>query len=164
MASSQVPAVITYLVTTFTSAGTLGQANPAVNVIDGPMVTADPGPLALWVGVDDITTENPSAATSAQERAGIGADLGGQHRTENLSIHCTAQAQGGSNDVPGLRAMAAGITSAVEDLIRADPRLGGLAKLTTPGVNGMEWRQGPAATPYAMAVRVSFTIDAQAQI
>lgn len=153
---SKVPATIDYLVNLFTAAATLGKAAPPVNVIDGPKVTADPGPLALWVGVDDITntTGTPPAAASRQARDGLG------HRAvEDLTIYCVAQAQSGSDDVRVLRVQAAAIVSAVESLVAGDSKLGGTVASATPGA-AAEWRQGP--TGQGMAARVTFTIDARA--
>lgn len=162
MTGTRVPAALSYLVSTFRAAATLGQATPPVDVIDGPKVTADPGQLALWVGVDDIDPANaPSLAASSQQQWTPG--LGRNGRTETLSIPCTVQVWSGGDDIPSLRATAAGIVSAAETLVRSDPSLGG----TLPGshdaaVTSADWRQGP--TGRGMAVRVTFTIDATALI
>lgn len=158
--TSRIPAVIDYLVSACTAAATIGAATPPVSVIDGPMVTADPGPLALWIGVDDIDPgATPAAASGSQDWAG----LGRMARNEQLTIHCVAQAWSGNDDVRSLRVAAAGIVSAVEDLVRADVSLGGT--VSTPGnagVTAAEWRQGPSTR--GMAVRVVFEITAQARI
>ncbi len=159
--TSRVPAAIDYLVTLFQAAATLGQATPPVNVIDGPKVTADPGPLALWVGVDDIdpATTLPDAAASTQQWAA----LGRMARNEELVIYCTAQAVSGGDDVRTLRLAVAAIVAAVEDLVRGDASLGGV--VATPGnaaVTACQWRQGP--TGPGMAARASFEITAQARI
>jgi len=161
--TSRVPAVIDYLVTTFQAAATLGQATPPVTVIDGPAVTADPGPLALWVGADDIESATPAAADSTQDWAA----LGHQARNEQLAIHCTAQAWSGDDDVRSLRLAAAAIVSAVEDLVRNDSSLGGTVSI--PGnaaVTSAQWLQGPALAGQnrGMAARVSFDITAKARI
>lgn len=162
--TSRIPAVIDYLVSACTVAATLGAATPPVSVIDGPMVTADPGPLALWIGVDDIDpgTTQPAAASGTQDWAG----LGRMARNERLTIHCVAQAWSGNDDVRSLRVAAAGIVSAVEDLVRGDVSLGGT--VSTPGnagVTSAEWRQGPGlVSTRGMAVRVMFEITAQARI
>ncbi len=162
--TSRVPAVLDYLVTLFQGAATLGQAVPPVNVIDGPKVTADPGPLALWVGVDDIDAVTagafPAAATSTEQWQ---PGLGRTNRTESIEVHCTAQAWSGSDDIRALRVAVAGIISAVEDLLRSDPGLGG----TTPGskdagVTACDWRQGPSGQ--GMAARAVFMIGATALI
>lgn len=159
--TSRVPAAIDYLVPLFAGAATLGQATPPINVIDGPGVTADPGPLALWVGVSDI---DPGAglkdtASSAQQWAG----LGRMARNEDLTVYCVAQAQSGSDDVRVLRLAVAAIVTAVENLVRGDASLGGV--VSTPGnagVTSAQWQQGP--TPRGMAARVTLEITAQARI
>lgn len=161
MTTSRVPQVIDYLVVTFQAATTLGQAVPPVAVYDGPMVTADPGPLALWVGCDNIDPGGPppGAASSSQAWAA----LGHQARNEDLAIHCTAQVWSGNDDVRSLRVAAAAIVAAVEDLVRNDASLGGT--VSTPGnaaVSSGDWRQGPTAR--GMAVRVVFGITAKARI
>lgn len=161
MTASRVPQVIDYLVTLFQAAATLGQATPSVDVIDGPKVTADPGPLALWVGVDDISPgATPAAATSTQQwQQGLGRTM----RVETLSVHCVAQAWSGNDDVRTLRVAAAAIVSAAEDLVRADPSLGGtLPGVKDAGVTQADWRQGPTAR--GMAAQIIFTIDASAII
>lgn len=159
--TSRVPATIDYLVTLFGGAATIGHATPPVNVIDGPKVTADPGPLALWVGVDDIAAVGagamPAAAASAQQWIGLGR---GGH-TETLEIRCVAQAWSGDDDVRSLRVAAYGITSAVEDLLRNDPGLGGTVSKDAT-VTLADLRQGP--TGQGMAARIMFTIAATALI
>lgn len=160
MTTSRIPQVIDYLVTLFASAPTVGKATPPVSVLDGPVVIADPGPLALWVGVDDIDPgAQPRAASSTQEWAA----LGRMGRNEQLSVFCVAQAWSGSDDVRTLRLQAAAIVSAVEDLVRGDASLGGT--VSVPGnaaVTAAEWAQRP--TTRGMAVQVSFEITAQARI
>lgn len=160
MITSRIPAAIDYLVTTFQAAATLGLATPPVTVLDGTVVTADAGPLALWVGTGDI---NPSsgAPQSASSRQAWQPGMGRTNRAEQITIYCTAQASSGSDDVRTLRVAAAAIVAAAEALVSADPSLGG----TLPGckdavVATADWRQGP--TPRGMGVQVMFTIDASA--
>jgi hypothetical protein len=161
MATSRVPQAISYLVALFQNAATLGQATPRVTVIDGPAVTGDPGPLALWVGVDSIDQGTAPAAASSSQQWQAGLDR--STREETLSVFCTAQAQSGSDDIATLRASAAAIMSAAEALVRGDPSLGGLlAGTADAAVTAAEWRQGP--TQQGMAARVTFTIDATAFI
>jgi len=164
MTTSRIPAVIDYLVALFQGASTLGHASPPVNVIDGPAITADPGPLALWVGVSDIDAANgaPDAAAGRQEWAG----LGRMARKEELTVYCTAQAASGADDVRAMRVSCAAIVAACEDLVRGDASLGGV--VSTPGnaaVTATAWRQGPQLSGQAgMAVRVTFEITAQPRI
>jgi hypothetical protein len=159
--SSRIPAAIDYLVTLFQGAATLGAATPPVNVIDGPKVTADPGPLALWVGVDDITSPAPAAAEDTQAWAA----LGRQARNEQLVIYCTAQAKSGSDDARSMRLACAAMVAAAEDLVRGDASLGGV--VSTPGnaaVTAIRWQQGPGLTGSGTAARAVFEITAQARI
>jgi hypothetical protein len=168
MTTSRIPAVIDYLVGLFQNATTLGgplvngQQTGSVNVIDGSAVTADPGPLALWVGCGDIGATIADAATATQSWAA----LGRMARDEQLTIFCTAQAWSGSDDVRVLRLAAAGVVAAVEDLVRGDASLGGV--VSVPGnaaVTGAQWQQGPGLSgDRGMAVRITFEITAQARI
>jgi hypothetical protein len=160
--TSRIPAVLDYLVATFTAASTLGAATPPVTIIDGPAVNADPGPLALWVGCGDIGLAVTDAATATQQWAA----LGRQARDEQLTIFCTAQAWSGSDDIRVLRLAAAAIVAAVEDLVRNDSSLGGT--VTVPGnaaVTNATWQQGPGLSgDRGMAVRITFEISAEARI
>ena len=153
MATSRIPQMITALVAAFTAAPALS----AVTVIDGPKVTGDTGPLALWVGVDDISTASPVSANSEQQWMPGGGRRG---RTEQMSVHCTIQAKSGSDDIAPLRTAAAGVLAAAEAVLRADPSLNGLLANQDAAVTGAEWRQYPAAP--GMSVRVMFTISATA--
>lgn len=159
--TNRVPAAIDYLVATFQAAATLGQATPPVLVLDGPTVTGDPAPLALWVGLDDPdnATTGATAALSTQDWAG----LGRMAKNEVLTIHCTAQAWSGDDSIRNMRQAAAAIVSAVEAIVLADATLGGA--VTVPGnasVTDAEWRQ-QGSTRGAM-VRVTFVITAGARI
>jgi hypothetical protein len=153
MATSKIPALIDYLVATFTAASTLGQASPPVAVYDGPQTTLAPAQLILWVGLDDPDTDQaaPSAAAFEQEWAG----LGKQARNEISTIHCVAEAWTGSDDISGMRAAAFGIVAAVENIVRTDP-FSGLALFPDPGVTGGELRQNNPTT--GAQARVSFQI------
>jgi hypothetical protein len=150
--TSRVPALIDYLVATFTAASTLGQANPPVAVYDGPQTTLAPAQLVLWVGLDDPDTDlAPSAAAFEQEWAG----LGKQARNEISTIHCVAEAWTGADDISGMRVAAFGIVAAVENIVRTDP-FSGLALFPDPGVTGGELRQNN--TTAGAQARVSFQI------
>ena len=156
MTTSKVPAIIDYLVTTFTAASTLGAATPPVVVYDGPQTTAASTPLVLWVGLDDPDTDQvaPSAAAAQQEWAG----LGKQARNEISTIHCVAEAWTGSaqpGDMSAMRIAAFAIVAAVEDIVRTDP-FSGLALFPDPGVTGLELRQNN--TTAGSQARVSFQI------
>jgi hypothetical protein len=162
MTTSRVPQVLSYLVTAFTNAATLGQASPPVNILDGPKVTADPVPLALWVGADDISA-GAGLVRAAESFQQFQPGLDRRNRQEQLTVNCVAQAWSGSDDVPGIRAAAVAILAAVEDLLAADPGLGG----TLPGspsalITDCQWQQESA--PSGTTARVTFTITATALI
>jgi hypothetical protein len=152
MTTSRVPALIDYLVNAFTSAATLGAATPPVLVFDGPPTTADPAPLALYVGVDDVFTDQaPISATSEQIRQGAA-----QHRQETTSIHCAAVAWAGTDDMRIVRTAAFAILAAVEDLIRTNTdKFGGNVSFQLPGVSGITLQQSNAE---GTTVQVAFTI------
>ena len=152
MTTSRIPALIDYLVATFTAASTLGAASPPVLVFDGPVVTAAPAQLALYVGVDDVFTDQaPISATSEQAR--MGSTRG---RQELAAIRCAAVAWAGTDDARTVRTQAFAILAAVEDLIRTNAdKFGGLADQGSPGVSGIALQQysGDGTT-----AQVAFTI------
>lgn len=156
--TSRVPALIDYLVTTFTAAATLGAAAPQVIVYDGPQVTANPSPLALFVGMDDISAGGAAeAATSEQEWAG----LGKQARNEIVTVNCVAEAWSGETDVKTLRTAAYAIVAAVEDIVRTDP-FSGLALFPDPGVTGHRLLQDN--TPEGAVADVAFQVIFKSRI
>ena len=151
---SKVPALIDWLVTAFTGAATLGGA-PAPNTVavyDGPVTTAAPPQLVLWVGLQDPDSEGVTeAATFEQSRS----DLGQLTRDETSIIRCTAEAWSGTDDIRSMRAAAFAIAAAAEQIIRADTtNFGGNAALAAPGVTGGVLLQNNAPA-YA---RVSFDV------
>lgn len=160
MTTSRVPAVIDYLVATFTASALLGAATPPVLIFDGPVATGAPAQLALYVGLTDPdSTSVETAADSAQVWAG----LGHQARNEQIVIHCVAEAWAGSDDIRTQRLAAYAITSAVEDIVRNDATLGNT--VTVPGnaaVTAMTLSQNN--TTDGTIARVSFEITAQARI
>ena len=157
MVTSRVPGLIDYLVATFTTAATLGQAVPPVLVFDGPQSSADPAPLVLYVGLDDAYSppgQIPQAADSQQTRS-RGYSL--QHREETATIHCSAVAWAGTDDLGTIRRSAYAITAAVEDLVRNDKtQFGGNGNLADPGVSGLVLQQD--ATSQGAIAQVMFTI------
>ena len=156
---SKVPALIDYLVATFTAAPAFaplpGQTTPQVTVFDGPATTAlDPG-LKLWVGLTD--PDNPAAEAAAvmtQTRD----DLGSSTRGEVSEIRCCAEAWSGMDTIAAVRVAAFGILAAVEALVRADQtRFGGNAALAAPGVTAGELLQDNNTDTGAVA-RIPFSI------
>jgi hypothetical protein len=156
--TSRLPALIDYLVALFTGAATLGQATPKVTVYDGPVVTADPGDLVLWVGLSD-----PAIPSAAAEFDQEWAAIGRRGRNETITIHCCAMAWSGGGTPAGQRTAAFAIVAAVETLLQADTtQFGGLVLYPAPGMTKgaltqMSTQQGPAA-------RVAFDLTFKSRI
>jgi hypothetical protein len=149
--TSRVPAIIDYLVTEFTTAATLGAATPPVLVFDGPVVTAAPAQLALYVGVDDVFSDGGVTSAEAQQ-AGTGLAA---KREELVTIHCAAVAWAGTDDMKTVRTQAYAIAAAVEDLTRTDSSLPA-GVMVRPGITGMTLQQNSAEGSTA---QVSFQIE-----
>lgn len=157
--TSCVPAVIDYLVSTFQAASTLGAATPPVAVYDGPVTTAAPAQLVLWVGINDPdSVAAPIGAESQQEWVGVGA----RQRNEYITVNCVAEAWAGGTDVRTMRLAAYGIVAAVETLLQADPTLGGLVIFTDNTMPQRQLRQNNTAD--GQVARIMFTIKAKARI
>jgi hypothetical protein len=154
VSGSRVPALIDWLVTTFTAAATLGAATPPVLVFDGPVVTAAPAQLALYIGVDDVFTDAaPLSAGSEQARQGLGT-----RKLETVTINCCAVAWAGTDDSRTVRLQAFAILAAVEDLVRTNQdKFGGNGDLADPGVSGITLQQSSAdGTTAQVAFSVTF--------
>lgn len=157
--TTRVPAVIDYLVNTFTAAATIGAATPPVAVYDGPVTTGAPSQLVLWVGLQDPDAVTaPVGAESQEEWVGLGA----RQRNEYLTVHCVAEAWAGGTDVRSVRVAAYDIVAAVEVILQADPTLGGLVLFTDPTMPQRQLRQNN--TEAGQLARVYFQIKAKARI
>ena len=158
--TSRIPAVIDYLVATFTASPLLGAASPPVAVYDGPLATAAPDQAQLWVGLED---PDATAATTAADSQQTWAGLGHMAKNEQLAIRCVAQAWSGGDDVRTARQNAYAIMGAVEQVILADASLGGT--VSTPGNASVTGAVLSQITGQGGAVaRVTFEITAQARI
>jgi len=153
--TSRVPALIDWLTAAFQASPALGAATPPVAVYDGPVATAQPAQLVLWVGLQD--PDNPGAneaATFEQARS----DLGQATRDEMSIIRCTAEAWPGTDDIRTARTAAFGIVAAAEAIIRGDTTgFGGNAALAAPGVTGGVLLQNNVQGSGAVA-RVTFDV------
>jgi hypothetical protein len=142
--TSRLPALIDYLVTLFTSASTLGAATPPVTIYDGPATTALDAPLKLYVG---LTNPDNEAAEAAGESQQTWAALGRLGRDEIITVHCVAEAWGGTNDMPTVRHQATGIVAAVEVLMQSDTtQFGGNVLFPDPGITTMALTQNNTST------------------
>lgn len=158
MGTSAIPNAIGWLVDTCSAADTLGLADPAVLVVDGPEVYDDSAPLVLWIGVDNPDVNVSDGSSETQTWAGLGA----LRKNEQLSIPCAARAWNGTNDIRSARAAVFGILAAVENIVRSSANLGGTVLVTLPGVTNVRLRQ--ASTPKGVLADVLFSIDAKARI
>jgi hypothetical protein len=143
--TSQVPAVIDYLVAAAQASLLLG-ANPdpaaRVVIVDGPTVTGDTlaAPLHLWVGCDDPTRDDVLAAAAAQK---WGPMDHGRTRDEDGEVWCTADAWSGSTTMSLLRGQCSAIVGGVEALLRGVPADGGPGDLTMGGLVYWSGVDGP---------------------
>jgi len=158
--TSRIPALISYLVTLFQGAATLGQASPAVTVFDGPATTGLDAPLKLFVGLQDPdSTTAERAAESVQEWAALGR-LG---RNEEITIHCCAEAWAGTDDLATVRTSVTGIVAAVEVLMQSDTtQFGGNALFPDPGITALALMQNN--TQQGAVARLAFDLVFKARI
>jgi hypothetical protein len=158
--TSRIPALISYLVTLFQGAATLGQASPPVTVYDGPATTGLDAPLKLFIGLADPDSTTPErAAESTQTWAALGR-LG---RDEMVTIHCCAEAWAGSDDLATVRTSVTGITAAVEVLMQSDTtQFGGNALFPDPGITNLVLLQNNTQT--GAVARLAFDLTFKARI
>ena len=145
--TSQVPAVIDYLVTACQQSAALGASTTApVIVVDGPPVTSDTfgDPLHLYIGGvpgSDEATAEADQNWPVMDNA--------RTRDENGVITCTADAWSGSTVMQTVRASCASIVAAVELLLRGTPRAGGPGDASMGGL--VMW--SGVAGPYSWTQR-----------
>jgi hypothetical protein len=143
--TSQVPAVIEYLVAAAGSSLLLGSnPDPAakVVVIDGPTLTGDTLAefLHLWIGNDDPAQSDVLGATATQR---WGPMDHGRTRDEDGEVWLTADAWSGSVTMSVLRGQCAAIVGGVEALLRGLPADGGPGDLTMGGLVYWSGVDGP---------------------
>lgn len=91
-----------------------------VKVIDGDVVSDEPGTV-LMVGWDDPDNDRATSVTGAQTWAGLGAKA----RNEEGTVTCLVVTVDGNNVLKDARATVEAVTDGVEQILRADPNLGG---------------------------------------
>ena len=126
-------------------------------VIDGLPTTWDVGDF-LYDGVTDPDSPTPTPAATSTQEWPLATATG---RNESGSLTCYAYVQRGSADAKEARDAAFAITAAVQDLLRADVRLG------VPGVirtsfESLDFDQGQ--TPDGALAVVTFRIAFAARI
>lgn len=94
-----------------------------VTVYDGPPAVQPPAAgKILVIGGDWVPSDQSRAAASATQEA----SMGNRSRNETISIACQCRAGSGDTTMATQRTDAFGIVAAVEQLLVADPTLGGL--------------------------------------
>lgn len=164
--TSQVPAVIDYLVATAKTSSLLGQANPAVSVFDGvqPPAATQALPQVLWIGADP-TQPDGVFADGTQSFALLDH---ARTKDEDGIITCAAQHWSGDPSVKVHRDGAAAIVAGVETMLRGDAgvtgpgdaKMGGLVLWS--GVDVGRWQTRQLAG--GVAVLVVFTVMFRARL
>lgn len=153
MGTSVVPALIDALVTAFQA------AMPTVSVRDGFTVTGDTGDF-LMVGSDDPDSET-SAESATVEQAWAHANS--TARDERGEVNCVALSWNGDTNQKTVRDSVYAIVAAVENVLRADPTVGGVPGLlytgfgTSQTLRQNQFQEGVDA-------RLAFTIAFRARI
>jgi len=164
--TTQVRAVLDYLVAQCQASTSLGAAVPPVVVLDGPNITEDTltEPLHLWIGYDPLSPGEAAATTAADWPV---LDHG-RTLDEAGEITCTAEAWGGGAVVKTLRDQCDAIVGAVDLLLRGRPQDGGPGDTQMGGlvfwsrVSAGDWFQRP--TPNGISVMHVFKIVYQARL
>jgi hypothetical protein len=143
MTATRADDVLTYLVAAAVAAQATTLAG--VTVQDGPWPAAYPvtDPDFLIIGGDfEPTLVDQSEVSATQTRS----PMGNNSMDEQLSIGCVVVSQSGDTAMAPRRARAVAIVEAFEDLLTADPRLGGLlqaaATLSLTGLRQVQNSRG----------------------
>lgn len=120
--TTQVPAVIDWLLSAAQASAQLGAASPAVQVHDGPVLTDDElaEQLNLWIGWDQV---NGTAEGMSASQAWPVLDHA-RTRDEDGTVTCTADAWTGSTTSRKARDACDQIVAGVELLLRGDGSTG----------------------------------------
>jgi hypothetical protein len=152
MAASRVPAVLTALTTTATTA----LAATTCKVYRGPFVTGDPG-TALFIGYDG----DPAGEFRAVQVVSQWAGLGAKARDEQFDVACAITLLSGSGDVAQATDDVYALHTLFEAACRADPALSQAPRLTTEVAAGELFTM---PHPSGLQVVLSFTVRVSARI
>jgi hypothetical protein len=155
--ATRVDDVLTYLVAAATAL--VPSTLAGVTVQDGPWpaayVVTDPDFLIVGGDFEPNTSESAVSATQTPSR------MGNYSVVEDLSVRCVAVSQLGDTAMGPRRARAMVIIEAFEDLLTADPKLGGLlqsaAVLSVDSLRQVQTSRGAYCA-------VNFTVSASALI
>lgn len=152
MAASRVPAILTALTTTATTA----LSATTCKVYRGPFVTGDPG-TSLFIGYDG----NPAGEFRAVQVVSQWAGLGARARDEQFDVACAITLLSGGGDVAQATDDVYALHTLFEAAVRADPALSQAPRLTA------ELSAGELFTmphPSGLQVLLSFTVRVSARI
>lgn len=164
--TTQVPAVLDYLVAQCTASASIGAASPAVIVLDGPNITEDTlaEPLHLWIGWDPLNQGEAAAQVNADWPVLDHAET----LDETGEVVCAAEAWGGGAVVKTVRDQCDAIVGAVDLLLRGGPLGEGPGDTTMGGlvfwsrVSAGSWYQRPSQS--GISVMHVFRIVYQARL
>lgn len=157
MTATRVDDVLAYLVASATALVPTTLAG--VTVQDGPWPAAysviDPDFLIIGGDFEPDTAESAVSATQTPSR------MGNYSVVEDLAVRCVAVSQSGDTVMAPRRARAMVIVEAFEDLLTADPKLGGLLQsVAVLSVDSLRQVQNARGAYCA----VNFTVSASALI
>lgn len=159
MGTSALPDAIDWLYDTCLAAPTLGAADPPVLVLDGVDGTDLSALRVLFVGVADAQADEAvESGTGTQEWAGLGA----MAKNDLITITSTIRAWSGDTSIRAARRAAFDVLGAVENLVRADAKLGGTVLFTLPGITNVRYRAGVGKQ--GAIAEVVFDLAAKARI
>lgn len=130
---SAVPGFIDALVATFTAAG--------LTTFDGPGITDDPVPVAVYVGLGDPDSDQIAEAASANQ---VWAWLGHSQRDEPITVHCRIVCWSGDSDPAAMKRERDAAFATFETIgaaMQADPTLGAPFVLNVTDVGGIRLYQ-----------------------
>lgn len=154
MAASRIHDAITAIVAALNAASPV---TALATVYDGPYITGDAPPSAVFVGYDgDPDGDMAATAEWTQKWAGLGA----LRKDEQFAVLCCLVSWSGDETVPARRAAALAVLNAVEDTLRAAANIGlGLPQPTIAefASGQLLQEQGPrglqARIPFAVTVK-----------
>jgi hypothetical protein len=137
-----------------------GTTAALATVVDGPVLSGDDPPAAVFVGYDgDPAGDMHSTEDWAQQWAGLGA----QRKDESFTVVCAVVSWSGDDDAATRRAAALAVLAAVEDDLRDPLNRGlGLPQPTVAMLASGQLFQEP--TNSGLQARIPFAITVQTRI
>ncbi len=154
MADSRVPAVLSQLVTTATTAF----ASADCRVFRGPVLTGEPGdhPM-LFIGYDGDPVGEFRTVNVTSSWAGLGA----RSRNEAFQVFCAFTLNSGVGDIAAATNTVYALYNILADAIRDNPSLNQAPRFTAAITAGELFTM---PHPSGLQVRLTFTVEASARI